>query len=209
MEILVVRHGQSIADIEGRMEGRADFALSELGEKQAQCAAEWIKDRYKIDVLISSPLKRASKTAEFISKATRTDIFFDKALMEWDNGLLAGLYRTEANEKYPLPKGGRKLHDIIAQAESYISLRARAETFWSQLVHKYENERDNFMICLVSHGLLINNLFASFMRLPFNTEYYIASGDTGMHLWKISGHKKQIIFLNSQEHLLGLNLISK
>jgi hypothetical protein len=33
MEILVIRHGQSVADIEGRMEGKADFSLTELGEK--------------------------------------------------------------------------------------------------------------------------------------------------------------------------------
>ena len=82
MEILVIRHGQSVADIEGRMEGRADFPLSEFGEKQAQCAAEWIKMRYKINAIISSPLMRAAKTAEFISKATGTDIIFDEALME-------------------------------------------------------------------------------------------------------------------------------
>jgi 2,3-bisphosphoglycerate-dependent phosphoglycerate mutase len=204
MEILVVRHGQSVADIECRMEGRADFALSELGEKQAQRAAEWIKEHYKIDVIISSPLKRAAKTAKFISKATGKDIIFDDALMEWDNGLLAGLYRAEANEKYPLPEGGRKLHDDFAQAESFINLRARAETFWSKLAHKYEKEGNKFRICLVSHGLLINNLFASFMMLPLNAEYSINSGDTGIHLWRIYDGQKQIAFLNKQEHLLGL-----
>ena len=40
MEILVVRHGQSVADLEDRHEGRADFQLTELGCMQAKCAAE-------------------------------------------------------------------------------------------------------------------------------------------------------------------------
>ena len=42
MEILIVRHGQSIADIENRYEGRADFELTELGCKQAKSLSKWI-----------------------------------------------------------------------------------------------------------------------------------------------------------------------
>ncbi|WP_160687666.1 hypothetical protein [Clostridium sp. C2-6-12] len=51
----------------------------------------------------------------------------------------------------------------------------------------------------------INNLFASFIKLPFNTEYSINSGDTGIHLWKVANNQREIIFLNGQEHLLELS----
>ena len=204
MEILVVRHGQSIADIEDRYEGRADFTLTELGCKQAKCASNWIRDHYKIDIILSSPLKRASKTAEFISEATSANIVFDDALMEWNNGLLAGLHRFEANEKFPMPEGGRKPHDEFAQSESYINFRSRAETFWSKLIHKNNNEEINTRICIVSHGGMINMLFRSFMMLPVNTDSWISTGDTGIHLWKITGNERRIMFLNKQEHLLDL-----
>ncbi|OZV13772.1 histidine phosphatase family protein [Tissierella sp. P1] len=205
MEILVVRHGQSIADLEDRHEGRADFELTELGYRQAKCAGKWIKDHYEIDIILSSPLKRAAKTAEFISEETGIDIIFDDELMEWNNGLLAGLYRSEANEKFPIPKGGRKPHDEFAQSESYINFRARAEMFWSKFIYKYEKEENKTRICIVSHGGMINMLFRSFMMLPVNTDSYISTGDAGMHLWKVSGNERRIIFLNKQEHLLRLN----
>lgn len=205
MEILVVRHGQSVADLEDRHEGRADFELTELGCRQAKCAGKWIKDHYEIDIILSSPLKRAAKTAEFISEETGIDIIFDDELMEWNNGLLAGLYRSEANEKFPMPKGGRKPHDEFAQSESYINFRARAEMFWSKFIHKYEEEENKTRICIVSHGGMINMLFRSFMMLPVNTDSYISTGDTGIHLWKVSGNERRIIFLNKQEHLLKLN----
>ncbi|CAK7079088.1 histidine phosphatase family protein [uncultured Tissierella sp.] len=205
MEILVVRHGQSVADLEDRHEGRADFELTELGCRQAKCAGKWIKDHYEIDIILSSPLKRAAKTAEFISEETGIDIIFDDELMEWNNGLLAGLYRSEANEKFPMPKGGRKPHDEFAQSESYINFRARAEMFWSKFIHKYEKEENKTRICIVSHGGMINMLFRSFMMLPVNTDSYISTGDTGIHLWKVSGNERRIIFLNKQEHLLKLN----
>lgn len=204
MEILVVRHGQSVADLEDRYEGRADFELTELGCKQARCVAEWIKDHYEIDVILSSPLKRAAKTAEFISEATGVNINFDEELMEWNNGLLAGLLKSEANEKYPLPKGGRKPHDELAQSESYINFRARAETFWSKFIHKYKKEENISRICIVSHGGMINMLFRSFMMLPVSSDLWIRTRDTGVHLWKVKDNMRQIIFLNNQEHLLEL-----
>lgn len=205
MEILVVRHGQSIADIENRLEGRADFELTELGCKQAKCLAEWIKTNYEIDVILSSTLKRAAKTAKFINEETGVDIIFDDLLMEWDNGLLVGLHRLEADEKFPVPKGGRMPHDEFAGSESYINFRARAEMFWSRLICKYGKKEDNLRICIVSHGGMINMLFRSFMKLPVNTDSWISTGDTGVHLWKVSGSERGILFLNSQEHLLELD----
>ena len=41
MNLLVIRHGQSEADILKVIEGRADFPLTELGHKQAEAMAEW------------------------------------------------------------------------------------------------------------------------------------------------------------------------
>lgn len=205
MEILVIRHGQSVADLEDRHEGRADFELTELGCKQAKSAAKWIKEHYEIDIILSSPLKRAAKTAELISMETGADIIFDDELMEWNNGLLAGLYRSEANEKFPLPEGGRKPHDEFAESESYINFRARAEMAWSRIIHKYEKEESKSKICIVSHGGMINMLFRSFMMLPVDTDSYISTGDTGIHLWKVTGKERRIMFLNKQEHLLKIN----
>lgn len=52
-----------------------------------------------------------------------------------------------------------------------------------------------------SHGGMINMLFRSFMILPANMDVSI---NTGVHLWKVNGNKRGIVFLNKQEHLLGL-----
>lgn len=205
MEILVVRHGQSIGDIEERHEGRADFELTELGCKQAKLLSQWIKTNYKIDIILSSPLKRAAKTAQFISEETAASIIFDDLLMEWDNGLLAGLHRIEANKRFPVPKYGRKAHDEFAESESYINFRARVEMFWSKFMCKYESSEQDLRICIVSHGGTINMLFRSFMKLPVNTDFWIRTGDTGVHLWNVNGNERGILFSNSQEHILKLD----
>ena len=108
MDIFIIRHGQSQADLEDRHEGRADFELTELGQKQAKALGEWLKEHYKIEKIFSSTLKRAAETAQIISKGIGADIELDETLMEWDNGLLAGLYREEAAKRFPKPPGGRK-----------------------------------------------------------------------------------------------------
>ncbi|TCZ71850.1 histidine phosphatase family protein [Paenibacillus albiflavus] len=202
LELLVVRHGQSVADIENRFEGRADFELTSLGIEQATRAAQFINTYYKPDLIISSPLKRASKTAEFISSACKVELFFEEEIMEWNNGLLAGLPREEGMLKFPLPPGGRKPHDTSAETESFIQFRARAETFLSKLLSQFSDT--NQRICIVSHGGFINMLFRSFLRLPVNMETSISSGDTGIHLWRIDRNEREIIFTNYQEHIRDL-----
>lgn len=67
MEILLIRHGQSLADLEDRYEGRADFPLTELGHSQAEKLSTWLAKQYDIELVISSPLIRARRTAEYIS----------------------------------------------------------------------------------------------------------------------------------------------
>ena len=202
MEILVVRHGQSQADLEDRYEGRADFPLTELGCQQAEKLAKWMLEKYNPDIILSSPLKRAAKTAEYIGKETGVKIIYYNELMEWDNGLLAGMLRCEANEKYPLPKEGRRPYDEFVETESYINFRARAEMFWSKFLDIYSNDENIERVCIVSHGGMINMLFRSFMNLPIDTNIILRTGDTGVHLWTVDSKKRGIVFINSQEHLL-------
>ncbi|MGM0885326.1 MAG: phosphoglycerate mutase family protein, partial [Bacillota bacterium] len=59
MEILLIRHGESEADILNVHEGRADFQLTELGRKQVRLMAEKVKKEFPPDYIWSSTLKRA------------------------------------------------------------------------------------------------------------------------------------------------------
>jgi len=201
IELLVVRHGESQADLEDRHEGRADFELTPLGERQAGLAAAWIAKRYRPHEILASPLKRAARTAEAIAQECKLSVAYDEDLMEWNNGLLAGLKRDEARLRYPLPSTGRQPHDTFAEAESEIQFRARAEAFLSKLLFTQQNKSDLRRICIVSHGGMINMLFHSLTNLPFQSEISLATGDTGIHLWRIDGSRKRIVFMNAQEHL--------
>lgn len=197
MDIIVIRHGQSEADILNVHEGRANFPLTELGNKQGLAMSNFLSINYNIDKIYSSPLKRASETAKILSNATNIPIIYENGLMEFNNGLLAGLSREDANQRYPEPDI-RWPHTSMYGMESMIEFRARAESILSKIVS--ENSSDS-TIAIVAHGGIINMLFRSFLELPINSQLFISTGDTGIHHWQITSCCHRIIYTNKLSHL--------
>ncbi|WP_346913964.1 histidine phosphatase family protein [Clostridium sp.] len=197
MNIIVMRHGQSEADILNVHEGRADFSLTKLGRKQASAMAKFISSNYNIDKIYSSPLKRASETAKLLSGLNNVPITYEDELMEFNNGLLAGLSREEANKRYPEPSV-RWPHTSMHGMESMIEFRSRAESILSKIIS--ENDYDS-TIAIVAHGGIINMLFRSFLELPLNSKMFISTGDTGIHHWQITSRCHRIIYTNKLSHL--------
>ena len=162
MDILIIRHGQSEADILNVLEGRADFALTELGHRQAALMARWVNGYMKIDKIFASTLTRARQTARHLSDATGIPVLFDDNLMEWNNGLIAGLTREDAAAKYP-PPHPKHPHAAMYRQESDIEFRTRAEAALSKLIHENPPEAK---LAVVSHGGMISRLFQSFVKAP-------------------------------------------
>lgn len=96
--LLVVRHGQSTWNAAGRWQGRADPALTELGEQQAADAALHVGP---IDEVWTSDLVRARRTAEIVAAHLGLDVRVDPRLAERDAGEWEGLTRDEIEAGWP------------------------------------------------------------------------------------------------------------
>ncbi|MFD2443634.1 histidine phosphatase family protein [Bacillus sp. CGMCC 1.16607] len=118
MKIILIRHGQSEADLLDVHEGRADFRLTALGVEQAKKLATWMKGKYEPEIIWTSPLLRAKETASIIGEALKVRIKEDEGVKEWNNGVLAGLKRSEAKMIYPEPVSRRKPHERIQNGGS-------------------------------------------------------------------------------------------
>ena len=90
MRILLIRHGQSEANVNGRIQG-PDDPLTELGREQARTLAPYLAESYTIDHLIASSLHRAQETARIIASQTGNDIVADARFREIDNGHSIGM----------------------------------------------------------------------------------------------------------------------
>lgn len=200
MKILVIRHGESEADLLDVHEGRADFALTERGHKQAEAMAKYVSDNYDISKIYASTLTRAKQTAQHLSDKIGVPVIFDENLMEFNNGLLAGLPRAVVREKYPeipdLP-----IDKAVYGQESQVQFRQRAENALARILEEAEQDET---IAVVSHGGMINQLYRSFFNMPVDCIYFFNTADTGVHIWSLSDKERRVIKANFDEHTKGI-----
>ncbi|VXC28191.1 Phosphoglycerate mutase (fragment) [Bacillus sp. 349Y] len=104
MKLLLIRHGQSEADVLNVHEGRADYPLTELGRTQGKAMAAKVESFFEPDIIWSSTLKRAAETTDILTKKVECeDVRFVDELTEQHNGILAGMPLEEA-EKIQFPQ---------------------------------------------------------------------------------------------------------
>ena len=98
--IILLRHGQTDYNAEGRFQGQEDIPLNALGRSQAEAAAQALSAS-GIDRIVSSDLRRAHETAEALSAATGAGLEFDARLREISVGEWQGRTRDEIAGIWP------------------------------------------------------------------------------------------------------------
>ena len=200
MILLVIRHGQSEADILDVHEGRADFELTQKGHKQAAAMAKYVAGNYRLSRIYASTLKRAAQTAKHLSDETGTDIEFDPNLMEFNNGLLAGLSREEADRLYPHVEN-LPIDQAVYGQESKVEFRSRAENALQRVLSENSSES---VIAIVTHGGMVNQLYGSLLHMPIGENSFFRTADTGIHVWEITDHGNYVIKANMDDHIRGI-----
>jgi broad specificity phosphatase PhoE/ribonuclease HI len=98
---LLLRHGQTALSVERRFAGRGDAPLTDVGRQQAAAAAARLAIRGGIDMVITSPLARARRTAEAVADAVGAGILVDDHLAETDFGDWEGMTFAEVMARWP------------------------------------------------------------------------------------------------------------
>jgi broad specificity phosphatase PhoE len=98
VRILLVRHGQSEWNADGRWQGQADPPLSELGKQQAVAAARALG---MVDAVYASDLVRAHHTAELVATQLGSDVVLEPRLRERSAGEWEGRTRAEIEAGWP------------------------------------------------------------------------------------------------------------
>ena len=103
-KLVIVRHGQSLWNLENKFTGWTDIGLSEQGIKEAKKAGKLLKkENYKFDIAYTSVLKRANDTLYYIlDELDERDIpiKYSYKLNERHYGALQGLNKDETRAKY-------------------------------------------------------------------------------------------------------------
>jgi len=100
MLLYCIRHGQSIYNAEGRIQGQSDVPLSPLGRRQSEAVAAALA-RLPIDAIYASPLQRAMQTAQPLADARGLEIQTDLRLKEIDTGVFQDKIWDEIAPHHP------------------------------------------------------------------------------------------------------------
>ena len=128
--IYLVRHGETVQNKAGLMQGRSDFPLNEKGEEQARLLGRRFRQAgIRFDAVYASPLRRAVQTAALIA-GEDVDIRADERLIEMDYGPYEGMdLRAPAPEvlaffmdfvNVPAPAGMEPLPAVTARLGRFL-----------------------------------------------------------------------------------------
>lgn len=154
MQILLIRHGQSIGNIEGIIQGDDD-PLTELGHAQADAVGMYLADAWDVTHLYASPLARSKATAEQISQRIGLVPVWEPGLAEINAGHAAGMGWVEWRAANPeLAKGWswgeREANVAWPGGESGRIFSERVFRAWDDIVASHVGTDD--VVVVVSHG---------------------------------------------------------
>lgn len=164
--LYITRHGETKWNLEGRFQGQQNSELTERGYRQANNLGQVI-DEENIDLIISSPLRRARETAKAACGSRRIPIIIldslkELSLGEWEGQKLSDLKHREAEQYHlfwndPLryePRGG----------ESFQAMIQRADQALTEILKLAEGKR----VLVVTHGMTLMAILHHVTGKPFN-----------------------------------------
>lgn len=185
MKLYFIRHGETVDNVAGLYAGVRDSALTNHGVEQARRLGQsFTNNGVKLSHIFASPLSRAFKTAEALQKAQlppsddkaagkRLDIVKVQNLIEQDFGFYEGKpFYARSGSKQTGREAYHEQHKNepgFVDVESKESMCQRADTFLDEhLVPLFEQKgQDQFVVAVVSHGMLLGNLWRRLLvRLP-------------------------------------------
>jgi probable phosphoglycerate mutase len=165
----LIRHGESVSNMEGRVQGQEDIELSALGHAQARQVADWARrlaascpaGTAPIREIWSSPLRRARETAEAIAAAIGLPVSVDEQLCELHAGIFQGHLWADLEQAFPEEVAHWRSgdpHYVIPGGESRAQLAARGRAALEALA-----ARGTPGMIVVAHGGVLTAALGSML----------------------------------------------
>ncbi|MEM9217415.1 MAG: histidine phosphatase family protein [Cyanobacteria bacterium P01_F01_bin.150] len=166
LTLLFIRHAESVGNQQHRMQGHADYELSEQGWKQAECLAQRLTVEFCVPTCVySSPIRRAKQTAQVILQhlPSQVSLAYDDRLKECDQGIFEGLTWLEASKLYP--ELCNKLETTmewipVPEAETPSEVRHRVHSWLKDI---FTNHQGGHSLWIVAHQWLLCNLISALL----------------------------------------------
>ena len=151
--LLLIRHGQTDWNRQGRYTGQSDIPINEMGREQARLLASKLKTTPP-DVIYASDLIRAYQTAEIVAGACDVPLYADPRLREINQGVWEGMLFADIKARFAREFAARKADPLTVAApegETVGQVRERVLAAVQTIIEKHPGQR----VAIVAHGLVL------------------------------------------------------
>ncbi len=162
-DFYIFRHGQSTYNLAGRTQGQTnDSVLTQLGQEQAAAIGQKLKNK-KIELIVSSPLKRAMQTTDLANKSLNVPIKTDNHFIEVNVGVVEGMHYLDIRKKYQ--DIFDKMHSTEADCDTVCYPKGESrqqvkERIFSGLEY-WASQTEYKTIAISSHGIALSQILAT------------------------------------------------
>lgn len=201
MRLIVVRHGETLFNAQGRFTGQLDIPLSALGKQQAEALGHRLSPE-RIDVIAASDLRRARDTAQAIARHHGLPVVADTDLREiafgaWEGRAYAEVVaqdaalveRWQADPMTAAPPGGETLTQLHSRG-----VRA--------LERRYRRSPKSTVVWTV-HGGVIEVLLCHLLRMDLPRRWEFRHENAALTEIVFEGPAAVVVRLNETHHLFG------
>ncbi len=204
--VVLIRHGQSLGNAEGRFGGHTGTPLSSRGRKQAGATARALAAE-KFDAIYTSDLPRAVETASRLAQLTGVSLEPSEAFRERSVGVMEGLTFEEAAEQHPEQYQAllrRDLEHVLVGGESYRQMLDRASRKLDEAIEKHKGGR----IAVFTHTgticILILHIMGA-LDAPELKPVWIATANCGIARFDLRADGfVRVVAINDTRHLSGI-----
>jgi alpha-ribazole phosphatase len=171
-QLILVRHGQTDWNREGRYQGQANPPLNTLGREQAEAIAEQLAGQ-SLNAIYSSDLQRALETARIIAGRLGLKVQLDPRLREIDQGEWEGMVASDISVRYPTEWETRQRDPLHARPPKGETVTEVATRVWSA-IDDISSRHPAGRILIVSHALALATLLCRASNCSLDHVYHLA-----------------------------------
>lgn len=200
-KIVLIRHGQTAWNVEGRFQGQSDTELMPEGVEQAKILAANFP-LPKIDAIYCSDLSRTRCTAQPIADRFNLPLHPVKELREMSFGLWEGVLFDDINKRWP--NAMQKFFDnpqsvAIPEGENFQQVQDRA----MRAIKRVIKENAGGSVAVIAHGAVNRAILAYAVHIPFEYVWAVGQSNTAYNILSYDDEYKKFYVqtINNTSHL--------
>lgn len=204
--LLLVRHGETDSNVEGRTQGRREVSLNALGERQAAALAERLA-QFAPEAIYVSTARRAQQTAAPLARATGLTPMVDARLAELDQGELDGMTGEQMRHGYPdfLRRWGTEDPTDLRMPGG--ETMGEAQDRMAAALLDVTASHPQAVAVIVSHNLALHALLCHAMGIPLRAFRQFRIDLAAFTLVEaVQADRWTVVTLNERCHLPGADL---